>query len=389
MRFAAPAVAIDHAPFGSPSRPGWIGVDGGRITEVTTGSPPRGTEDLGDVVLAPGFVDLQVNGFGATDFATAEPDELAGALETMAAGGCTTCLPTLVTAPRAEYGRMLDVVAAVRSLEGADRRCQIAGVHLEGPFLGGAPGAHPPDLIRDVDLGELDELCDRHPGLIRLVTLAPEADPGFVATARLVARGIVVAIGHTAAAYDDVLGMVDAGATLVTHLFNGMRPFHHREPGAAGAALTDERLAASVIADLEHVHPAALRVAVAAQPRLFLVTDAVATAMGHSGARDTGVLEFTAPGTGRVGPGSAARAVRLADGTLAGSTLTMERALRNAVAIGVPVDRAVSMATTIPAEVAGLHDRGRLAPGARADLVAIDRASLTVRSVWIAGERIV
>ncbi|HEX6311390.1 MAG TPA: amidohydrolase family protein, partial [Acidimicrobiia bacterium] len=198
-----------------------------------------------------------------------------------------------------------------------------------------------------------------------MVTLAPEADPELAATRLLTERGVVVALGHSTASYDAAGRAAAAGATVVTHLFNGMGPFHHREPGLAGAALTDGRLTPTVIADLVHVHPAALRLAIGAKRSVALVTDAVAS--------------------GDV----AADAVRLPDGTLAGSTLTLAGAVANVVALGVSVERAVEMAATVPAEVLGRGERGRLAAGRRADVVALDPRSLAVRTVWLAGERVV
>lgn len=372
MLLAASGIAA--GPGTTSATPGWLRVEGDLIVEVAAGPQPASAEDLGAVVLAPGFVDLQINGVEAIDFAAASPEAIATALDRITDSGCTTCLPTLVTAPRAAYAAMLDAVAAAREVAGASERCIAVGVHLEGPFLGGAPGAHPADLVRDVDLDELAALLERHPGLVRIVTLAPEADPGFAATRALTARGIVAAVGHTAAGFDEVVAMVDAGARLVTHVFNGMAPFHHRAPGAVGVALGDRRVAASIIADLVHVHPAALRIAIAAQPRTVLVTDAVAAGAGSAG----GV---------RLAAGSDG-AARLADGTLAGSTLTMDAAVRNVVAAGIGFDRAIAMATTIPAEVVGLADRGRLAPGLRADIVALDRATSAVRGVWVAGRRV-
>jgi N-acetylglucosamine-6-phosphate deacetylase len=176
---------------------------------------------------------------------------------------------------------------------------------------------------------------------------------------------VTVALGHSTATYDEARAAAGAGARLVTHLFNGMGPLHHREPGLAGAALDDDRLTPTLIADLVHVHPAALRLAIARKRNVALVTDRVAT---------TG-LHVTEDG-----------AARLSDGTIAGATLAMNGAVRNVVGLGVPVERAVETASTIPAEVLGRADRGRLAPGRRADIVAFDPRSLAVRAVWIGGE---
>jgi N-acetylglucosamine-6-phosphate deacetylase len=235
-------------------------------------------------------------------------------------------------------------------------------VHLEGPFLGGAPGAHPVDLVRPVDLDWLLALVDGFPDLVRVVTLAPEADPDFGATRALAARGIVVALGHTTASYEDARAAADAGARMVTHLFNGMAPLHHRAPGVAGAALDDRRLVPSLIADLVHVHPAALRLALTARPDAVVVSDRVASPDGID-------------------------AARLADGTLAGSVVTMAGCVRNLVAERVPVGAAVRAATGNPARVLGRSDLGRVAPGCRADFVWLDPEDLSPRGRWPAADR--
>jgi N-acetylglucosamine-6-phosphate deacetylase len=249
---------------------------------------------------------------------------------------------------------MLERCAAAR-----DARADVVlGVHLEGPFLGGAPGAHPFDLLRPTEPAFLTYLCDTFGDLVRVVTLAPEADPDFRAIRLLSERGVVVALGHSTADFDTALAAADAGATLVTHLFNGMGPLHHRAPGLAGAALTEPRLVPSLIADFVHVHPAMVQLALGARADAVLVTDAVPEDQTH-----------------------------LPDGTLAGSTLTMECAVQNAASLGIVPQRAIRHATANPCRVLGLTDRGRVAPGARADLVALDPETLVVREVRIAGGR--
>jgi N-acetylglucosamine-6-phosphate deacetylase len=334
-----------------PDAPAWVEVDAGRV--VATGVGSRGAtadgHDLGDVVLAPAFVDVQVNGFGAVDFATASPPECAALLDELRAGGLAACCPTICTAPLDAYAPILERWAGL-----ADHPA-FAGLHLEGPFLGGAPGAHPPHLVRPVDLDWLRDLLERFGALLRVVTLAPEADPGAEATRLLVAHGVTVALGHTRATYDDVRAFAAAGARVVTHVFNGMGPLHHREPGTAGAALTDERLTPSLIADLVHVHPAVVQLAVKARPDLVLVSDAVALA----------------PGVEQHGDGAA----YLPDGTLAGSTLTMAKAVENVASLGVPTALAVAMASANPARVIDRPDLGCVVPGARADLVLLERAT--------------
>ncbi|MGQ0804836.1 MAG: N-acetylglucosamine-6-phosphate deacetylase [Actinomycetota bacterium] len=345
----------------------------GVVVDVGSGAgdAPAGVLDLGDALLVPGFLDLQVNGVGEVDFARADGAGWERARSDLLRGGTTGFCPTLVSAPLDSYEPVLTRVDTLRATDGDG--AAILGVHLEGPFLGDAPGAHPVGLLRPADTAWLTRLLDAHPGLVTVVTLAPEADPELAATRLLSRRGVVVALGHSTASYEDAIAAADAGASVVTHLFNGMGPFHHREPGLVGAALSDPRLTATVIADLVHVHPAALRLAIAAKRSLALVTDAVAVG---AGAADTAISD-------RDG------VPRLPDGTLVGSTLTLDRAVRNVVSLGVPVQRAVEMATTVPADLLGLADRGRLAPGARADLVALDPTTLTVRAVWLEGEQVV
>jgi len=357
---AGAGIVADGLPLDEPA---WVELDGDRITGVGRGTR-AGAHVVDDAVLVPGFVDLQVNGVGPVDFATADAAAWRGALREQARHGVTACCPTLVSAPLDAYVAPLAVASALARAD-ADGAV-IVGVHLEGPFLGGAPGAHVVEYLRPADESWLRGVLDAHPGLVRVVTLAPEADPGLRATRLLHDAGVVVAIGHSTATYDAARAAAAAGASLVTHLYNGMGPFNHRDPGVVGAALDDPRLTPSLIADLVHVHPAALRLAIGAKRSVALVTDAVAVG---------GALEWD------VRDGAA----RLADGTLAGAVQPMDAAVRNVVALGVPLERAIELASTIPSEVLGATDRGRLEPGRRADVVALDRESLKVRAVWIGG----
>lgn len=351
-----------------PPAPGWIAIDGGLIVEVGSGRAPVGAVDAGSAVLAPGLIDLQVNGVGDVDFASADPDGWRRAGRAQLEEGVTAYCPTLVTAPLDEYDAALERVRAARADAEGQTLPTILGAHLEGPFLGGAPGAHPVALVRPADCEWLRAVLGAFPGLVAIVTLAPEADPDFAATRLLDEHGVTIALGHSTATYEMALAAADAGARLVTHLFNGMGPLHHREPGLAGGALDDDRLTPTLIADLVHVHAAALRLAIRHKHNVALVTDRVATTSLRV-AEDGGA--------------------RLADGTLAGSTLFMARAVQNTVGLGVPVERAVEMAATIPADALELTDRGRIAPGMRGDLVALDPGSLAVRAVWLGGEPVV
>lgn len=338
----------------------WVTVADGRVVAIGAGTAPAGALDLGDAILAPGFVDVQVNGTGPVDFAVAPVEQIVGAVDALVAGGTTGLLLTICSASLDAYDVILERAVRVR----AARPDAVIGVHLEGPFLGGAPGAHPPEVLRPADLAFLRHVLETYGDLVRLVTLAPEADPELAATRMLAAKAVVVALGHSTVDFDGARRAADAGATMVTHLFNGMAAMHHRTPGLAGAALDDPRLVPSVIADFVHVHPALLKLALHARVDAVLVTDAVAT--------EPPVVE-------RDG------AAYLADGTLAGSTLTMDAVLRNVVSLGVPMAAAVRHVTANPARAMRENDRGRIAPGARADLVALDPITLSVRTVWVAG----
>jgi N-acetylglucosamine-6-phosphate deacetylase len=345
--------------------PAVVALDGDRITRIEpTGAP------VPDRTLAPGFVDLQVNGMEDVDVATADDAGWKRLDAHLVATGVTSWCPTLVSAPPEAYPRRLERVAEAAARP-ADGRPHVAGAHLEGPFLGGCPGAHPPELLRPIDLGWLAAL----PAVVRLVTLAPELDGAVEAVRLLTGRGVAVALGHTSAAADQVAAAAAAGARMVTHLYNGMVPFHHRDPGAVGAALRDDRLTACLIADLVHVHPTALALAFRAKPagRVALVTDAIAwRAPAHAG--QVVHLVDGVP--------------RLADGTLAGSALSMPEAVANVVHhAGVPLAEGLWAASTAPADALGLEDRGRIVPGARADVVALG-PDLAVEGTWIGGRQV-
>jgi len=349
-----------------PVSPGELVIDGDRIVEVRPAAPgaPERT-------LVPGFVDLQVNGIDDVDVADADAAGWARLDDLLIAQGTTTWCPTLVTAPLDRYPTRL--YAAQQAATRPGPRPHLAGVHLEGPFLGGRPGAHPRQHLQPLDRGWLADL-EPPP---EVLTLAPELPGAADATAALVARGTLVGLGHSAADLDQVEGCIHAGARLVTHLFNGMAALDHREPGLLAAALADDRLVPSLIADLVHVHPTVLRLAIRAKGpgRWILVTDSV----GWRGPERRVASHQVQLVDG---------APRLSDGTLAGSALTMDQAVRNVVEqCGVDLADAVAAASSTPAELLGLPDRGRLEPGARADVVALG-PGLDVDEVWIGGQKV-
>jgi N-acetylglucosamine-6-phosphate deacetylase len=292
---------------------------------------------VSEPTTVPGFVDLQVNGVADVDFSRAEGDDWVRAGRTLLAAGVTGYLATICSMPLDRYDDALARVEAARAVAGPEE-ARILGVHLEGPFLGAALGAHPAAMVRTMDPAWLAALLDRHEGLVRLVTLAPEADPDGAGTRMLVARGVRVALGHTACSYDDAVAAAGAGATLATHLFNGMGPLHQRAPGIIGAAL-DPRVALTptLIGDLVHVHGALVAMVFAAT-RPVLVSDAVAT----------GVTYFDADVT------AASGAAYLPDGTLTGAVTLLDGAVRNVVGLGVPRTSALVAASIRPAAVLGL-----------------------------------
>ncbi|WP_413871065.1 N-acetylglucosamine-6-phosphate deacetylase [Albidovulum sp.] len=364
--------------------PGSLLVEGGRIAAILpadTAAPDRaGSVELGGGTLCPGFVDLQANGGGGVMFNdTPDVATLARIAGAHARLGTLTLLPTLVTDMPEITRAAVDAVseAVARGVPG------IAGLHLEGPHLSLArKGAHDPSLIRPMtgdDLGFLLEAARKLPRL--LVTIAPES----VATeqiSEMAKAGIVVSLGHTDAGFDACRAAFAAGARVVTHLFNAMSQLGNREPGLVGAALVTGGVSAGLIADGIHVHPAAIRTALAAKAGpggLFLVTDAMAPA-------GTGMRAFRL--NGREIRREAGR-LTLADGTLAGADLDMARALAVLTRdVGVAFDRALAMATSGPARILGRGDRhGKLAPGRAADFVHL-APDLSLASVWRGGERL-
>jgi N-acetylglucosamine-6-phosphate deacetylase len=423
----APRV-ITALPGAPVLEPGYVVTSGDRITQVGQGVPPQPPDvELTGGVLVPGLVDLQVNGYFGVEMQAAEPGGWATVSERLPGTGCTAFLPTFITAPVQRLATALGLVAEFvpqRRWRGA----RVLGVHLEGPFISPRRrGAHNPDWIVPPSPGALDELLAAGAGLVRLVTLAPEVDGGLAAVGRLAAAGVLASVGHSNATGAQVAAAADAGARMVTHLFNAQPAIRSREPGVPGQALADPRLTSGLIMDTYHVAPANCALAFAAAPgRICLVTDAAACAGMPPGEYQLGAEPITlAPGDG-VPP-------RRADGGLAGSALRIDRAVANMHAAllarggnpplrfpgGVPPDppapasrwlggdtpsarpaspaiglaagaglpEAVAAASRVPADLIGRPDLGRLAPGAAADLVWLDD-DLQTAATWIDGERV-
>jgi N-acetylglucosamine-6-phosphate deacetylase len=352
-------------------------LEGGRIAALRpTGSGAATTLPDG-AMLVPGFVDLQVNGGGGlmlNDAPTAE--RMRHIAHAHARAGSTTILPTLISGTR---DAMAATLAAGRQAL-ADHVPGVAGVHLEGPFLAiSRRGIHPAARMTVPSEADIAALCEPFPGRL-LVTLAPEmVAPEIVA--RLVAAGVIVFAGHTDGTFEQVRAGLDAGISGFTHLYNAMSPLTGRGPGAVGAALDHPSARAGIIADGLHVHAASIRVALRClgPERLFLVSDAMATAASEATQFEVYGIVITLK-DGRLTD---------ANGTLAGAHLTMGEAVATAVRdIGIALDDALRMATSTPAETIGRTDLGRIAKGAAADLVALDR-KLQVVAVWQGGARIV
>ncbi|CPR13505.1 N-acetylglucosamine-6-phosphate deacetylase [Mycobacterium bohemicum DSM 44277] len=363
----AGAVVLD----GQVCRPGWLETSGDRIQACGAGPPPRPPDsDFPECTVAPGFIDMHVHGGGGAAYT--DPRGIAEAAGFHLRHGTTTTLASLVTTSPPE------LIAGVRALAEATRRGVVAGIHLEGPWLARARcGAHDPDQLRAPDPAEIDAVLASGGAAIRMVTLAPELPGADDAIRRFLDAGVVVAVGHTDATYDQTRRAIDAGATVATHLCNAMPPLHHREPGPVLALLQDPRVTLELIADGVHVHPAVLAAVMgAAGPgRVSLITDAIAAAGCGDGAYRLGAMPIdVVSGVARVRGTSA----------IAGSTATMDRVFRSVAALAGLAD-AVRMAATTPARALGLDKVGELRAGYAADLVVLD-ADLRATAVMARGD---
>ncbi len=349
----------------------------GRILDVVRdprrSDLPRDVREVGGFIC-PGFVELQINGsFGAN--VGSDGEALKRLARELPKTGTSSFLPTLVSSPVGCYQAFLDALSETRNVPGA----RVLGAHLEGPFLSPLrKGAHDPANLLPIDLGLIQELAGS--GLVRMMTLAPELPRAREAIRLLLENGVAPSAGHTDATYEELTYAVDAGLRTGTHLYNAMSPLEHRAPGAVGALLSDGRTRVGIIADGVHVHEAALKIAYRQKgpDALALVTDAMEAAGMPDGEYELGGR------TVRLEAG----AVRLPDGTLAGSALTMDAALRNAARLlDIPLHEALRMITSTPAAVLGLPAKGRISPGADADLVVLS-AEGEVRETLVAGRTI-
>ncbi|MFJ6542436.1 N-acetylglucosamine-6-phosphate deacetylase [Streptomyces sp. NPDC091385] len=363
-------------------------VDDGRVsvegTRITAAGPaeaappaPAGAEvvDASGHWLVPGFVDLHNHGGGGASFAVGSAEDALTAVRAHRAHGTTTLVASTVTDD-------LDLLARRAGLLGElAEQGDIAGIHFEGPFISPCrKGAHAEALLRDPDPAEVRKLLDAARGQARMVTLATELPGGLDSVRLLAEQGVIAAIGHTDASYEQTVEAIDAGATVATHLFNAMPPLGHRAPGPIAALLEDERITVELIDDGVHLHPAALQLAFhhAGADRVAFITDAMDAAGSGDGRYLLGPLEVeVADGVARLVEG----------GSIAGSTLTLDRAFQRAVTVDrLPVTDVVKALSVNPARLLGLSDRiGSLEPGKDADLVLLD-AEFTVKGVMRRGE---
>jgi N-acetylmuramic acid 6-phosphate etherase/N-acetylglucosamine-6-phosphate deacetylase len=354
--------------------PGAVVVADGLISAVLREPPGNADIVLTQGCLTPGLIDIHNNGAFGVDFCAATPADWDDVIARLAACGVTSVLPTIITAPLADIHE-----AAARCATAMARHKGILGLHLEGPFLAPAKrGAHRRDWLAAPSQAALDALLADAAlrSVLRMVTLAPELPGALAAISRLVQAGIRVALGHTDATAAEMRAAAAAGASLVTHVFNAQSALSHRAPGAPGVALTDPRLHPCVIVDGLHLDPMIMQLAFAACPRAVAVTDSILIAGLPAGEmREFGGMKVMA---GPEGIG------RRPDGTLAGAGITLDEGVRRMIAAGIPAEVAFTAATERPAAALGVMDRGRIAPGMRADLVWWDD-DFVVRQVWTGG----
>ncbi|MYS90327.1 MULTISPECIES: N-acetylglucosamine-6-phosphate deacetylase [Streptomyces] len=359
---------------------GQVTVDGTRI--APTAPEHAQVIDVTDHYVIPGFVDIHNHGGGGASFTSGSVEDILKGIHTHRLHGTTTLVASTVT------GDMDFLTQRAGLLSELAEQGEIAGIHFEGPFISPCrKGAHSEDLLRDPHPAEVRKLIDAARGRARMVTLATEL-PGGTDSVRLLAEhGVIAAIGHTDATYEQTVEAIDAGATVATHLFNAMPPLGHRSPGPIAALLEDDRITVELINDGTHLHPAALQLAFhrAGADRVAFITDAMDAAGFGDGRYWLGPLEVeVADGVARL----------LADGTIAGSTLTLDRAFKRAVTVdGLSVEDAVTALSATPARLLGMDDRiGSLEPGKDADLVLLDAdfelTGVMRRGEWVVGPQL-
>jgi N-acetylglucosamine-6-phosphate deacetylase len=378
---SAPRLLVE----GTLRGPGALIVEGDVILDIVDGRPASGAGHvaLDSGILSPGLIDAQINGCFGVDFVQATEEEWATISQALPGFGVTAFQPTYITNPIPALVAGLRRFAAVRSKLDAGGGAHPLGVHVEGPFISPERrGVHDVRFMVEPTAAHLDPLLT-DPDVrrqITMLTLAPELPGALAAIRRLTAAGIVVSIGHSDALGAQVHEAVVAGARMVTHIFNAQRGFGHREPGVAGQALFESAMTIGLIADFQHVSPEACAITLNAAPgRVALVTDAVAPAGMPPGIYELGGQQI------QVSPGEPL--ARNLDGTIAGAAMFLDHAVRNLAGIGRGIAEVLSAASTVPADVLGRADLGRLAAGARADVVWWSDDLHPLRT-WISGQEV-
>lgn len=367
---------------GTTIRAVWRVTDIAQARQLCTERIPGEPVDVSDLRswrVAPGYIDMHIHGLRGHDITTGPQEDITAITRELPQFGVTSFFPTIATTGKKETGEQVSRIVRIAERQEYERGAEILGIRLEGPFISHAKkGAQYEPGIRRPDPIEMNKLAAIGQGWIRIIDYAPEEDAGDALLATLVQLNILPCIGHTTATYEQALHAIDGGARHSTHLFNAMPSLEHRLPGTVGALLTDQRVTVEMIADGIHLHPAILRLILACRGTrdVALITDAVAAA----GLPD-GEYAFINRKV-HVANGS----VRLTDGTLAGSGLTLDHAVRNMVAFtGIGWAEAIRMASLTPAEITGVANRkGKIAPGMDADLVALDEQGF-VRCTWLRG----
>lgn len=343
---------------------------------------PAGAREISatDKTAVPGFIDVHIHGAGGHDIMEGNAEALAAVTRTVARHGTTSFLATTVTASTESTCRSVEGVAKFIGAQFAaeEPRAEILGIHFEGPFISSARrGVHPPDQIKLPSAELLEKFLHAAAGRARILTIAPELLGAMPCIDAARKAGLVVAMGHTDATYEQARAAIARGARHAVHVYNAMRPFSHRDSGVIGAVLTTPEVSAELIADGVHVDEAAMRLLLQAKgaDRVILVSDGISATGMPDGKYTLGTFEVTVSGG----------VCRNAEGKLAGSTLTLDRALRNIVALGIALPDAVRMLTLNPATLLGIEfKKGSLRPGADADIVLLDE-ELRVANVWTRG----
>jgi N-acetylglucosamine-6-phosphate deacetylase len=346
---------------------------------------PAGAQEISapDKTAIPGFIDVHIHGAGGRDVMEGSSDALAGVTKTVARHGTTSLVATTVTASPEDTLRSVEGIARYISQQHGtdDARAEVLGIHFEGPFLSPVRrGVHPSEWLR-LPSGEfLDKLLQAAAGKAQILTIAPELLGAMPCIDAARDAGMVVGIGHTDATYEQARAAIAHGARHAVHVYNAMRPFTHRDSGVIGAVLTSTEVTAELIADGVHVEETAMKVLLQAKgpERMILISDGISATGMPDGNYILGKMEVTVSGG----------ICRNSEGKLAGSTLTLDRALRNIVSLGIPLSDAVRMATLNPATLLGIEfKKGALRPGADADIVLLDER-LQLTNVWVRGEKV-